>query len=324
MYICPILSIKILNMITYSVAQVEALSGIKAHTLRIWERRYSFLKPMRTPTNIRYYTDDQLKKLLNFGILVRNGYRVSKLEKMSDQEVFEAVTAILADPDSEDRDEIKGLTLAMLEMNEEEFDNIFERQVIRKGFLKTITEMIYPFLQYVGVLWNTNKAMIAQEHFVSNLIRQKIVTAIERLSIPPKSAPSIVFFLLEGEDHEIGLLLANFIAKERGWLTYYLGQGVPVSNIKKVADLVEPQMLMSMFVTPKPHKMNSFIDAVIGDGKIPFVVSGNADNLEALEEYEALIKISSPDDFIEQLDHFYQTGEAATEDVEAVKGEKLS
>jgi DNA-binding transcriptional MerR regulator len=310
-------------MITYSVAQVEALSGIKAHTLRIWERRYGFLKPMRTPTNIRYYTDDQLKKLLNFGILVRNGYRVSKLEKMSDQEVFEAVTSILADPDSEDRDEIKGLTLAMLEMNEEEFDNIFERQVIRKGFLKTITEMIYPFLQYVGVLWNTNKAMIAQEHFVSNLIRQKIVTAIERLSIPQKSAPSIVFFLLEGEDHEIGLLLANFIAKERGWLTYYLGQGVPVSNIKKVVDLVEPQMLMSMFVTPKPHKMNSFIDAVIGDGKVPFVVSGNSDNLEALEEYEALIKISSPDDFIEQLDHFYQTGEATAEDVEAVKGEKL-
>ena len=218
-------------MITYSVAQVEALSGIKAHTLRIWERRYSFLKPLRTPTNIRYYTDDQLKKLLNFGILVRNGYRVSKLEKMSNQEVFEAVTAILADPESEDRDEIKGLTLAMLEMNEEEFDNIFERQVIRKGFLKTITEMIYPFLQYVGVLWNTNKAMIAQEHFVSNLIRQKIITAIERLSIPPKSSPAVVFFLLEGEDHEIGLLLAHFIAKERGWQTYYLGPGVPVSNI---------------------------------------------------------------------------------------------
>jgi DNA-binding transcriptional MerR regulator len=303
-------------MITYSVAQVEALSGIKAHTLRIWERRYGFLKPMRTPTNIRYYTDAQLKKLLNFGILVRNGYRVSKLEKMTDQEVFDAVNSILADPESQDRDEIKGLTLAMLEMNEEEFDNIFERQVIRKGFLKTITEMIYPFLQYVGVLWNTNKAMIAQEHFVSNLIRQKLITATERLSIPPKSSPSVVFFLLEGEDHEIGLLLANFIAKERGWLTYYLGQGVPISNIQKVVDLVEPQMLMSMFVTPKPHKMNGFIDSVIGQSNIPFVVSGNSENLEALEEYSPLIKIASPDDFIEQLDKFHQSADKA--DAEAV------
>mgnify|MGYP000032370739 FL=1 len=187
-------------MITYSVAQVEALTGIKAHTLRIWERRYDFLEPARTPTNIRYYSDEQLKKLLNFGILVRNGYRVSKLNKMTDEQVYEEVAKVLADPGSERSDEMKGLTLAMLEMNEEDFDDIFERQVIRKGFFRTITETIYPFLQYVGVLWTTNKAMIAQEHYMSNLIRQKLIAAIERLTIPPKEAPSIVFFLLEGEE----------------------------------------------------------------------------------------------------------------------------
>jgi methanogenic corrinoid protein MtbC1 len=233
---------------------------------------------------------------------------------MDNDEIFQAVTAILADPDSEDRDEIKGLTLAMLEMNEEEFDNIFERQVIRKGFLRTITEMIYPFLQYVGVLWNTNKAMIAQEHFVSNLIRQKIVTAIERLSIPSSSAPAIVLFLLEGEEHEIGLLLANFIAKERGWRTYYLGQGVPLVNIQKVVDLVEPQMLMSMFVIPKPQKINSFIDAVIGDAYVPFVVSGNPENLSELEDRDFLIKISSPAAFAEQLDRLAKTQDAEVHD----------
>ena len=160
-------------MISYSVAQVEALTGIKAHTLRIWERRYDFLEPARTPTNIRYYSDEQLKKLLNFGILVRNGYRVSKLNKMPSEQVFEEVAKVLANPGSQSSDEMKGLTLSMLEMNEEDFDDIFERQVIRKGFFRTITETIYPFLQYVGVLWTSNKAMIAQEHFISNLIRQK-------------------------------------------------------------------------------------------------------------------------------------------------------
>ena len=101
-------------MITYSVAQVEALTGIKAHTLRIWERRYDFLNPMRTATNIRYYSDEELKKLLNFGILVRNGYRVSKLNKMSDEEVFDEVTKVLANPNSESSDDMKGLTLSML------------------------------------------------------------------------------------------------------------------------------------------------------------------------------------------------------------------
>lgn len=284
-------------MITYSVAQVEALTGIKAHTLRIWERRYDFLEPARTPTNIRYYSDEQLKKLLNFGILVRNGYRVSKLNKMSDEQVYEEVNKVLADPGSERSDEMKGLTLAMLEMNEEDFDDIFERQVIRKGFFRTITETIYPFLQYVGVLWTTNKAMIAQEHYMSNLIRQKLIAAIERLSIPSKDAPSIVFFLLEGEEHEIGLLLASFVAKEMGWNVYYLGQGVPVPNIKKVIEIAEPELLMTMFVTPKIHKVNGFIEEIIEGNNVPFVISGSTENLDAIVDSEQLLKVTAPLDF---------------------------
>ena len=284
-------------MITYSVAQVEALTGIKAHTLRIWERRYDFLEPARTPTNIRYYSDEQLKKLLNFGILVRNGYRVSKLNKMSDEQVYEEVAKVLADPGSERSDEMKGLTLAMLEMNEEDFDDIFERQVIRKGFFRTITETIYPFLQYVGVLWTTNKAMIAQEHYISNLIRQKLIAAIERLSIPSKDAPSIVFFLLEGEEHEIGLLLASFVAKEMGWNVYYLGQGVPVPNIKKVIEIAEPELLMTMFVTPKVHKLNGFIEEIMKGNDVPFVISGSTENLNAVVDSEQILKVTAPLDF---------------------------
>lgn len=288
-------------MVTYSVAQVEALTGIKAHTLRIWERRYDFLDPMRTATNIRYYSDEQLKQLLNFGILVRNGYRVSKLNKMTDEEVYEEVTKVLADPASEASDEMKGLTLSMLEMNEEDFDNIFERQVIRKGFLRTITESIYPFLQYVGVLWTTNKAMVAQEHYISNLIRQKIIAAIERLSIPQKGSPSIVLFLLEGEEHEIGLLLASFMAKEMGWTVYYLGQGVPVVNIKKVIDIAEPQALMTMFVTPKVNKVNGFIESIMEVNDVPFIVSGSAENLDAVKGSERILKVSSPLEFQDHL-----------------------
>ncbi len=284
-------------MITYSVAQVEALTGIKAHTLRIWERRYDFLDPKRTPTNIRYYSDEQLKLLLNFGILVRNGYRISKLNKMTDEQVYEEVTKVLADPTSESSDEMKGLTLSMLEMNEEDFDNIFERQVIRKGFLRTITETIYPFLQYVGVLWTTNKAMVAQEHYISNLIRQKLIAAIERLSIPQKGSPSLVLFLLEGEEHEIGLLLASFMAKEMGWKVYYLGQGVPVVNIKKVIDIAEPNLMMTMFVTPKVNKVNNFIGAILEGNNVPFVISGSTENLIAVTDSDRLLKVSGPDEF---------------------------
>lgn len=293
-------------MITYSVAQVEALTGIKAHTLRIWERRYDFLTPQRTATNIRFYSDAQLKKLLNFGILVKNGYRVSKLGLMSDEEVYQEVTKVLSDPATEMHDEMKGLTLCMLEMNEEEFDNIFERQVIRKGFLRTITEVIYPFLEYVGVLWTTNKAMVAQEHYISNLIRQKLISAIERLSLPSKEAPSIVFFLTEGEEHEIGLLLASFMAKSMGWRVFYLGQGVPLENIKKVIDIAEPRLIMSMFVTPKVHKINKFIKAVLEGNEILYIVSGSRENMEAIADSDRILKISSPDEFKNHLSRMYK------------------
>jgi len=288
-------------MITYSVAQVEALSGIKAHTLRIWERRYDFLDPMRTATNIRYYSDSQLKQLINFGILVKNGYRISKLNKMSDEQIYMEVTKVLADPTSESSDELKGLTLSMLEMDEEEFDNIFERQVIRKGFLKTITESIYPFLQYVGVLWTTNKAMVAQEHYISNLIRQKLIAAIERLSIPKKGAPSLVLFLLEGEEHEIGLLLASFVAKEMGFKVYYLGQGIPIINIKKVIEIAEPSVMMTMFVSPKTKKVNGFVTNLMENNEVPFIISGSDENLDAVEDAPRINKVSSPQEFQDYL-----------------------
>ena len=222
---------------------------------------------------------------------------MSKLNKMSDEEVYEEVAKVLADPGSERSDEMKGLTLAMLEMNEEDFDDIFERQVIRKGFFRTITETIYPFLQYVGVLWTTNKAMIAQEHYMSNLIRQKLIAAIERLTSPSKEAPSIVFSLLEGEEHEIGLLLASFVAKEMGWNVYYLGQGVPVPNIKKVIDIAEPNLLMTMFVTPKVHKVNAFIEDIMTGNDVPFVISGSTENLNAIVDSEQLLKVNAPLDF---------------------------
>jgi MerR family transcriptional regulator, light-induced transcriptional regulator len=214
-------------MSSYSVAQVETLTGIKAHTLRVWERRYNFLHPKRTSTNIRYYSDEQLRKLLNIGILVRHGYRISQLDQMSDDEINALITEILANPSEENGNEIKGLTLSMLSMNEEEFDKIFSRQLMHKGLLSTITDLIYPFLRHVGVLWSTKKAMPAQEHFISNLIRQKIISAIENLPLAPAAAPAILLFLLEGEDHEIGLLLATYIAKDLGWRVCYLGQNVP-------------------------------------------------------------------------------------------------
>ena len=155
-------------MSSYSMAQVVSLTGINSHTLRKWESRYDFLVPERTDTNIRYYTDAQLKKLLNISILRNQGVRLSAIGKMTDEEIHKMVEDALLESD-QDAD-VKALVLSMINLDEQEFDNIIKSQILKNGILTTFTQVIYPFLHKVGVLWGINKIMPAQEHFVSNLM----------------------------------------------------------------------------------------------------------------------------------------------------------
>ena len=288
-------------MTKYSMAQVENLTGISAHTLRIWERRYSFLEPERTETNIRFYSDEELKKLLNIGILIRNGHRISKVDAMSNTQISELVTDILSNVSRENEDDINALTISMLEMNEDEFNMIFQRRVMRKGLQTTITGLIYPFLSHIGVLWGTDKLIPAQEHFISNLIRQKIIAAIDSLPSPGSNAPGIAMFLLDGEDHEIGLLLAAYIAKDLGWKVQYLGQNVPVINIAEVIEIAKPKLLLSMFVVPASKKTAKFINIIRSQTDLPFLISGNRENFSDLEFDNRLIYIKSPNELVDYL-----------------------
>lgn len=289
---------KCLDMSTYTMAQIVALTGIKGHTLRKWETRYSFLEPERTNTNIRYYSDSQLKKLLNICVLMRNGLRISKIDKMSDEEIHSSIVDSLMD--SKEEDEISILIISMLEMDEIKFDRIIKSQIIKNGLLSTTTNIIYPFLNQVGILWGINKVIPAQEHFVSSLIKQKIFATIDLLPLPPESAPSILMFLPENEHHEIGLLLAYYIAKELGWRVYYLGQNVPTENINQVIEEVNPRAMLTMFVTPTRYSVESKVEDILKQGDIPLFVSGNQILFEKIAS-KNLIPLSNPDELIAQL-----------------------
>lgn len=164
----------------YSMAQVENLTGIKGHTLRIWERRYSFLKPERTTSNIRFYSEEQLRMLLNIETLSRNGYRISKIDKMTLPEIDDAVVEILNKFPDENKDEINALTLSMLDLDENAFNQVFNRRIIRKGLQLTVTELIYPFLNHIGVLWEPIKpslcrSILYQTSFVKKLFQPSTV-----------------------------------------------------------------------------------------------------------------------------------------------------
>ncbi|EMQ96308.1 Transcriptional regulator, MerR family [Xanthomarina gelatinilytica] len=286
-------------MSVYTMAQIVALTGVKAHTLRKWETRYNFLEPERTDTNIRYYSDKQLKKLMNIGILTRNGYRISKIDKMSDEEIHKHIATTLIE--SSEEDDISALIISALEMDEVTFDSILKEQIVKRGLLQTTTQIIYPFLNQIGVLWGINKVMPAQEHFVSNLIKKKMFAAIDALPYPKEDAPVILMFLTENEHHEIGLLLAYYMARDLGWKVYYLGQNVPTENIQQVIDIVKPNAMLSMFITPTQESVKTKLDAILEQTNVPYWVSGNPAVIEDVMEDDRIGFISKPDDLILKL-----------------------
>lgn len=287
---------------TYSVSEVEKLTGIRSHTLRMWERRYDFLSSDRTSTNIRAYNDDQLKKLLNVTILIRHGFKLSKLNQLTNERIINLVIEILDAQVSAFEDEIQGLTLAMIDMDEVRFFKILNKQISGIGLLNAISKIIYPFLEHVGSLWRTNRTVPANEHFVSNLIRRRLLAAIDNLPIAPQRANRLLLLNPEGEAHELGLILADYIARKAGWSTYYLGQNVPSSNIGDVLKQLTPDLVFSMFVIPRSFKQDKDLLDFIEKEPIPWICSGNMQ--AALDLSSSLKYLANPTELMEYLNRF--------------------
>ena len=301
MYICSTITINILDMEMYTMSQVESLSGIKSHTLRVWEKRYDILKPERSTSNIRYYSDAEVRKLLNIKILLNNGYRISTIDKLSEKDFHTQVLDIGSKISDKFEDDVNRLIISMLELDEAVFNEIFKKNILSNGLLPTFTNLIYPFLNQIGLLWTTNKSIPSQEHFISNLIRQKIIAEIDAITILDVDAPKIIMFLSEKEDHELGLLLAYFIAKKMGMKVYYLGQNVPLNNIEKMIEMTGAKVAFSIFTSPKKEKYFINFKQNADNLDSMLLVSGNynTDYLSNNIKY-----LSNPQDLIDQLELF--------------------
>lgn len=286
----------------YSIKELEKLSGIKAHTLRIWEKRYSVIKPDRTDTNIRKYSDEELKKLLNIAILNHHGVKISKIAKLSEEEIKLRVSQLSEKEHNDDLSlYIDQLSIAMVELDEVRFEKQLSNYILRFGFEKTILEILYPFLEKIGVLWLSGNITPVQEHFMSNLIRQKIIVAIDGLTATQdKDAESIVLFLPEKELHEIGLLFYHYIVKKLQYKTYYLGQTVPLNDLKKITKQIEPTYL----VTSISHvPANSSVEELVTQLSSNFpnfkiVISGNPIQQYPKQLPKNVIGVTSAAEFI--------------------------
>lgn len=233
-------------MAIYSIKDLEKLSDIKAHTIRVWEQRYSIVEPKRTSTNIRYYSDEDLKKLLNIALLNKNGYKISKIAKMTKLEIAQKV-ADISEVNFENATQLDALTISMIEMDEYKFDKIISMNINQIGFERTMLEIINPFLDKLSLLWLTGSINPAQEHFISCLIRQKIIVAIDKEPYSENpDAPKFLLFLPEGNTDELSLLFLHYIIKSRGNKVIYLGQNIPFQDIKAVFAIHQPEYIYSI------------------------------------------------------------------------------
>ena len=241
-------------MLKYSIKDLEKLTGIKAHTIRIWEKRYNIVCPLRTTTNIRFYTDGDLKRLLNVSILNRNGFKISNIVRLTKEEILNSVmeTSITS---MNFESQVENLVIAMIDLDENKFEKTLSNSILKLGFEETVTNIVYPFLEKVGILWQIGTINPAQEHFITNLIRQKLIIAIdtEINSLLPNHK-TFVLFLPEGELHELSLLFYSYLIKKRGHRVIYLGQNLPLDDLRQVKLISRPDFLVTVITSSHTGK----------------------------------------------------------------------
>lgn len=232
----------------YKIKDLETLTGIKAHTIRIWEKRYNLLEPSRTDTNLRVYNDRDLQDILLINLLNKNGYKISKIADLTRAERVSRAEKIQV-YDSPDTG-INKLIYSLIEIDELAFDEIMSKLIQEHGIEGAFSNFIVPFLERIGVMWLTNSISVAQEHFISMLIRQRLITEIDKIQSPRESYyKTALLYLPENEWHEIGLLYYYYVIKKNGWRVFYLGQSTPVEGVKEICQKKNIDLIVSAWVS---------------------------------------------------------------------------
>ena len=292
-------------MSVYTIKDLENLTGVKAHTIRIWEQRYTFLKPQRTETNIRYYGNDELKSILNITLLNKYGFKISHIDKMSPDEIKEKLLT-LSNQQAQQERIINDLIKKMLDLDINEFEKILDQYILSKGIERTINQIIFPYMEKIGILWVTNYVVPAQEHLVTNLIRQKIIVGIEAAKPTFINPKTVLLFLPEGEYHELGLLFINYLLKTRSIQTYYLGANVPLEDVEFVVKIKKPDYIYSHLTSvANAFSFERFLTNVLKKANgTPIVISGRLSQAyEKKVPQKITLKKSLPEviDFINKI-----------------------
>jgi len=288
-------------MAEYKIKDIETLTGIKAHTIRIWEKRYSILIPDRTETHIRMYSDQDLSSLLNISLLNKNGHKISHIAEWDKNKINRLVWDIKMSRNVDFTEE--KLILALLHTDEQLFSETLQVVIDEKGLIRTFSEDLMPFLERIGVMWLVNSISAAQEHFISNLIRQKIISEIDKQAIPADKSNPIMLYLPEHDWHEIGLLFYQYLLRSKGFHTVYLGQSLPYDSLLDCIQRIQPKAVISSWLTAidKPFIINYFKQLKKDAPNTMLFAGGTQINLHSFELIEYVTEIKNSDSL---LSHF--------------------
>jgi len=248
----------------FSIKDLENLSGIKAHTIRIWEKRYNVLQPMRSDTNIRNYDLQSLQKLLNVVLLNDYGYKISRIAEHSSEKIELLVREIISEKSTKNH-AINAFKMAMINFDQALFFNTYNSLLSEKSFRDVFYEVVIPLMQEIGLLWQAGTITPAQEHFITFLIKQKLLLNTEKLQIlePTKNDKVFVLYLPENEIHELGLMYLNYEILLNGYKTIYLGESVPVESLKDMKKYFDNIVYISyLTVEPTRDALNNYIEEI--------------------------------------------------------------
>lgn len=278
----------------YKIKDIANITGIQPQTLRVWEKRYGILIPQRTDSKIRFYTEEDLVKLLNIAVLQENGWRISKIAALNEQEVQQEV-ANTQFKGKEENVVVQLLIKALCTMDAELFLNVSERVIEKEGLKYTYLNYYIPFFERIGIMWLANTINPAQEHMISNLIRQKIIVEIDKLKINIKPPIDYILFCRENEYHEISLLFYDFVLKSEGYNVVYLGQNVPTKDLIRIAQLVEPKkgLVTSVLNRSDNDTVHEVMDIIHKETNCPLYVGGASFSEEVIRSKSYLHRIDS-------------------------------
>jgi DNA-binding transcriptional MerR regulator len=289
----------------FSIKDIEILTGIKPHTIRIWEQRYGIIKPQRTAPNIRYYTENDLKLMLNVSLLNKMGFKISKITCLKPNEIEHKVLSLVEQANDADIN-LSALLNCMVRLDEDTFEHLLNKYLETNGLEITMTKILFPFLYRIGLLWQTGSITPAYEHFFTNLVRQKIIAAIDKQVLSPSpDAKRFLLFLPPNEPHELGLLYAHFVIRQRGHRSVYMGLNLPIDHIICAHECCQPDFIVTTLTSC--IKINAIEEFVVQISKTfsksKILLSGAQAVNRSLHLPQNVQVISDFDDFIQYIEN---------------------